>query len=113
MEEKVYPKIIYGTRAITESEAMTSKGDHILLGLMSDKQRALFLNLLNSCKSCTHEKLTGENCLNRIIDTSASYHMTRNLKCSPNLREVTGCAVRLLDDNQAMVLKEGSVRLRE
>ncbi|XP_073280573.1 uncharacterized protein [Primulina huaijiensis] len=81
---------------------------------LSNEQWQNLLQLLNSHKPSTSEKMTGNHINNPwIIDTGASNHMTGSLKNMSELRGVSGCPVGLPDGQYAAATKEGSVKLDE
>lgn len=67
---------------------MTVVGDSTTFGALIVEQWTLFLNLLNTCKSGTSEKLNDKSNLSWIIDLGASQHMTVTLESLPNLKEI-------------------------
>ncbi|XP_021756883.1 uncharacterized protein LOC110721955 [Chenopodium quinoa] len=48
-----------------------------------------------------------------IIDTGCSHHVTGNLSCLTDVREVSPCNVGLLDGQNVIAMKEGVVKLTE
>ena len=48
--------------------------------------------------------MIGKEKLNWIIDTSASYHMTKNLEYLTDLRNIIACPIELPNDKQAMAI---------
>ena len=87
-----------------------SEGNEVgSLGLSSDQLHGL-LNMLNSQKISTSEKMNGKR-VSWIIDTGASNHMTGTLNLLHDLRDIVPCTVRLPNRNNIVVTKEGSLTL--
>ncbi|KAJ0008171.1 hypothetical protein Pint_29123 [Pistacia integerrima] len=70
--------------------------------------------LLSSHKNSGNERLTSKGrLLSWIIDSGASYHMTRAYSCLSEVRDIVPCSVGLPNGEETMALKEGTVFLRE
>ncbi|KAH0679333.1 hypothetical protein KY284_020418 [Solanum tuberosum] len=81
---------------------------------LSNEQWLIMRDMVNNYKTCTDERITGKyDKIPWIIDTGASNHMTANLKCMTDLREVVGYPVGLPDGQHTIATKERSVRLSE
>ncbi|XP_010274487.1 PREDICTED: uncharacterized protein LOC104609798 [Nelumbo nucifera] len=87
-----------------------TEGNRAAFSGLTNEQWSHFLNLLNSCKPNTNEKLTG---MNWIIDTGASHHMIGNLNHLHDTETVTGCPVGLPDGKRVMAIKKGTVILNK
>lgn len=61
--------------------------------------------------SKTKDRLHGKNDISWIIDTGASYHVTRNFSCMLNVKNITNTTMGLSDGKDVTAIKEGSVIL--
>ena len=77
---------------------------------LSNEQWMILRNMVNNHKTGTGERMIAKHDeILWIIDTGASNHMTANLKCMTDLREVAGCPVRLPNGQYTVATKKGSV----
>ena len=93
------------------SSSMAATEENTASATLTAEQWSFFLNLLNTCKPGTSEKMNGKDNLIWIIDSGASQHMTGTLECLTNLKEIMACPIGLPNGEQVMALKEGSVCL--
>lgn len=79
---------------------------------LDSAQWASLLELLNSHKANSVEKLTGKNDdTSWIIDTGATNHMTGSLDILKDKRKITACPVGMPNGNQVLATDEGSTEL--
>lgn len=79
---------------------------------LSDEQWQMLLNLLNNTKTGAYEKLTDKHSsMQWIIDMGASHHMTRQLNCLSDVRDVMECPVGLPNAKHMAATKQGTVVL--
>lgn len=84
--------------------------DKVGLGELSDDQWNVLLNLLNSHKTSSNEKLTGmQNGLLWIIDSGASHYMTGSLDYMTDLHDIPTCPVGMPNGDMASALKERKI----
>lgn len=67
--------------------------------------------MLNQNKG-SDDRLSGkQSCVDWIVDSGASHHMTGNIELLSNVRDLTSIPVWLPDGNSAVAVKEGKLSI--
>ncbi|PNX93517.1 retrovirus-related Pol polyprotein from transposon TNT 1-94 [Trifolium pratense] len=98
---------------VAQAKEITAEVSAADFGLTSDQLQTLS-SLLNNVKLGSIEKLNGKcSFLPWIIDTGASHHMTGQLECLTNIRNIFECSIGLPNGEETVATKEGNVVLNE